>query len=152
MAPDYAPAPGLDRFLVGTPPVLALTAIEAGVDLLREAGLDRLRAKSIRQTEYLIALWEAWLQPLGVVLNSPRDAAERGSHISLGHPDGWRINRALIEAMNVLPDFRPPDNIRLGVAPLYTAYAEVREALWRFRRVLVEKRHEAYPVERPAVT
>jgi kynureninase len=149
---DYTPGPGLQRFLAGTPPMLSTAAIEPGLDLLLEAGLDRLRAKSMQQTEYLIALWQALLAPLGVSLNSPRDAATRGSHVSLGHPEGLRIDRALIEDMHVIPDFRYPDNIRLGIAPLYTSYQDIYEGLTRLRRVLVERLYEKYPVERPAVT
>jgi kynureninase len=148
----YEPGPGLQRFLVGTPPMLSLAAIEPAVDLLLEAGLDRLRAKSVQQTEYLITLWEALLAPLGVVLNSPREADRRGSHVSLGHPEGLRIDRALIEEMKVIPDFRYPNNIRLGVAPLYTSYVEIYEGLQRLRAVLVERRYEKYPIERPDVT
>jgi kynureninase len=149
---DYDPGPGLQRFLVGTPPMLSTAAIEPAVELVLEAGLDRLRAKSVAQTEYLIALWEDWLAPLGVALNSPRDAAQRGSHVSLGHPEGLRIDRALIEDMAVIPDFRYPDNIRLGIAPLYTTFADIYEGLTRLRRVLVERLYEKYPVERPEVT
>jgi len=149
---DYQPGPGLQRFLSGTPPMLSLAAVEPGLDLLLEAGLDRLRAKSVQQTEYLISLWQALLQPLGVSLNSPRDPACRGSHVSLGHPEGLRIDRALIEEMNVIPDFRYPDNIRLGVAPLYTSFVDIFEGLSRLRRVLVERLYEKYPAERPAVT
>ncbi len=149
---DYEPGPGLQRFQVGTPPMLSMAAIEPGVDLLLEAGLDRLRAKSMQQTEYLIALWEALLRPLGVALNSPRESARRGSHVSLGHPDGLRIDRALIEEMDVIPDFRYPDNIRLGVAPLYTSFVDIYEGIARLRRVLVERLYEKYPVERPEVT
>ncbi len=149
---DYAPGPGLQRFLVGTPPMLSLAAIEPAVDLLLEAGLDRLRAKSVQQTEYLIGLWEALLAPLGMTLNSPRDPARRGSHVSLGHPEGLRIDRALIEEMNVIPDFRYPDNIRLGVAPLYTSFVDIYEGISRLQRVLVERLYEKYPVERPEVT
>lgn len=149
---EYAPAPGIGRFLAGTPPVLSLAAIEPGVDLLQEAGLDRLRAKSVRQTEYLIGLWEALLAPLGFTLNSPRQASRRGSHVALGHPEGWRINRALTEDMHVLGDFREPDNIRLGVAPLYTSCAEIHEAVTRLRRVVEDRLYEKYPIERPAVT
>ncbi|MBI3761565.1 MAG: kynureninase [Chloroflexi bacterium] len=148
---NYQPAPGLKRFLTGTTATLSLAAVEPAVDLLLEAGVDRLRAKSVRQTEYLISLWEAWLEPLGVTLNSPRDANCRGSHVSLGHPDGLRIDRALIEDVHVVPDFRFPDNIRLGIAPLYTSYAEVYEAMSRFRRVMVERLYEKYPTERPEV-
>lgn len=148
----YVPAPGLNRFLAGTPTLLSLAAVEAGVEILLEAGLDRLREKSIQQTEYLISLWEAELAPLGVTLNTPRLAAQRGSHVSLGHPDGLRIDRALIEDMNVIPDFRYPDNIRLGIAPLYTSFANLHEAIRRFKLVLIEKLYEKYPTQRPDVT
>ena len=148
----YAPAPGLTRFLAGTPPVLSLLGIEGGVDLLLEAGIEAVREKSVRQTEYLVALWEERLAPLGVALRSPRDPARRGSHVSLGHPDGLRVDRALIEEMGVIPDFRAPDNIRFAVAPLYNSFVDVWEAVERLRRVLFEGRHERYPAEPPAVT
>ncbi len=152
MKSDYEPGPGLQKFLVGTPPMLSLAAIEPAVELLLEAGIERLRAKSIQQTEYLIGLWETWLQPFGMTLNSPRDPAWRGSHVSLGHPEGLRIDRALIEEMNVIPDFRYPDNIRLGIAPLYTSFADIYEGMSRLRQVMVERRYEKYPLERPEVT
>ncbi len=149
---EYAAGPGLSRFLTGTPPLLSLAAIEPGVELVLEAGLGRLRAKSMRQTAYLIALWEAWLAPLGFVLNSPRDPAQRGSHVSLGHEDAGRIDQALIERMGVLPDFRRPDSLRFGIAPLYTGYREIYEAMDRVRRVVVEGIFEEFPRELPAVT
>jgi kynureninase len=149
---NYEPAPGLARFLAGTPSMLSLAAVEPSVELILEAGIERLRDKSIKQTEYLIGLWEELLQPLGVALNSPRDARCRGSHVSLGHPEGLRIDRALIEEMCVIPDFRYPDNIRLGVAPLYTSYADIYEGITRLRRVIVERRYEKYPRARPEVT
>jgi kynureninase len=152
MAPDYSPAPGILRFLVGTPPILSLLAVEPGVDLLLEAGMDRVRAKSVAQTEYLIRLWERELQPLGFALNSPRDAAQRGSHISLGHAEALRIDRSLIDEMAVLPDFRYPDNLRLGIAPLYTSFADLHEAVARIVRVVRERRYERYPSERPTIT
>jgi kynureninase len=152
MGLEYQPGAGLQRFLAGTPSVLSLAAVEPALDLMLEAGLERLREKSLRQTEYLIELWQAWLQPLGVSLNSPRDPACRGSHVSLGHPEGLRIDRALIEEMNVIPDFRYPDNIRLGVAPLYTRYVDIYEGMRRLRQVIEERRFEKYPIERPEVT
>jgi kynureninase len=148
----YAPGPGIQRFLAGTPTILALAPVEAGLDLLLEAGIERVRTKSVRQTEYLIGLWEALLEPLGVTLNSPRDVGVRGSHVSLGHPEGLRIDRALIEELRVIPDFRYPDNIRLGIAPLYTSFAEIHEAIVRLRRVIDERLYEKYPAERPDVT
>jgi kynureninase len=148
----YRPAPGLRRFLTGTPPILALTAVAPGVDLLLEAGMSRLRAKSVKQTEYLVALWEKHLEPLGFRLNSPRDPERRGAHITLGHDEGWRINHTLIEDMNVLPDFRQPDNIRLGVAPLYTTYQEIYTAVTRLHTIVAQHLYEKYPPEAPAVT
>jgi kynureninase len=151
-APTYQPGAGLQRFLAGTPNMLSLAPVEASVDLILDAGIERIRAKSMRQTEYLIALWEALLAPLGVTLNSPRDARARGSHVSLGHPEGLRIDRALIEELRVIPDFRYPDNIRLGIAPLYTSFAEIHEGIMRLRRAIDERLYEKYPSERPDVT
>jgi kynureninase len=152
MTLSYEPGPGLQRFLAGTPTMLSLAAVEPGVDLLLEAGIERLRAKSIQQTDYLIALWDEKLKPLGVTLNSPLDSACRGSHVSLGHPEGLRIDRALIEEMNVIPDFRYPDNLRLGIAPIYTSFAEIHEAVMRIQHVIESRLYEKYPTERPAVT
>jgi kynureninase len=148
----YRPAEGLRRFLSGTPPVLSLAAVEPAVDVLLEAGIDRVRAKSVQQSEYLIGLWEDQLQSLGFQLNSPRESAWRGSHVSLGHPEGLRIDLALIRDMHVLPDYREPGNIRLGIAPLYTRYWDIWEGMRRLRAVVVDRLYERYPAQRPAVT
>jgi kynureninase len=147
----YEPAAGLHRFLTGTPSILTITAVSTGVELLLEAGLDRLRAKSVAQTDYLIALWQEWLAPLGFRLNSPRESRWRGSHVSLGHDDGWRIAQALIQETNVLPDFRRPDNIRLGVTPLYTSFTEIYEALVRLRQVVTDRLYEKYEADMAGV-
>jgi len=108
--------------------------------------LERLRAKSIKQTEYLISLADAWLEPLGFTLGTPRQAEIRGSHVSLRHPESYRICRALIEssppAVQVISDFRAPDNIRLGVTPLYTTFTEIYRALERIRVVVEDKLFE----------
>lgn len=152
LALQYAPTSGLRHFLSGTAPILSLAAIETGVDLLLEAGMARLRAKSVAQTDYLIELWEKYLQPLGFTLNSPRAAAQRGSHVSLGHAEGLRIDLALIHDMKVLPDFRRPDNIRIGIAPIYTSFVELYTAVMRIKQVVEEKLYEKYPQEAPKVT
>jgi kynureninase len=149
---QYQPAQGMNRWQAGTPNILALAAVEPALDLLLEAGIDRLRAKSIAQTEYLIGLWEELLKPIGVTLNSPRDHRQRGSHVSIGHAEALRIDRALIEDLNVIPDFRYPDNIRLGIAPIYTSFADIHEGVLRIRRVIVERLYEKYPSERLDVT
>jgi kynureninase len=146
------PADGITRFLSGTPPVLSLLALEAALDLVLEAGIERIRAKSIALTSYLIYLCDELLAPLGFGLGSPRDPARRGSHVSIRHPDAYRINRALIEEMAVLPDFREPDNIRLGLPPLYTSFTDVWEAVARIRQTVVEERHLHYPVARLTIT
>jgi kynureninase len=148
---DYQPEPGLRRFLSGTPPILSLAAIEPGLDLLLAAGLDNIRAKSVQQSDYLIRLWQERLEPLGFRLNSPRRSELRGSHISLGHDEGWRINQALIDRQ-VLPDFRRPDNIRLGITPLYTTYEELWTAVSHLHTIVTEKRYQSYSHARHAVT
>lgn len=152
----FNPAPGLRRFQVGTPPVLAMQAIEPGLDLLLEAGIERLRAKSVRQAEYLVYLAEQWLYPLGFSLGSPLEAEQRGSHISLRHAEAYRINRAMIEAVppqvRVIPDFRAPDNIRLGIAPLYTSYADIYRGMRRIKEIVELGEHLAFSVTRKTVT
>jgi len=149
---DYTPAPGIKRFLAGSQPILSMLALEAALDLLLEAGMDRIRCKSVLLTEYLIYLADTLLAPLRFTLGSPRTPDRRGSHVSLRHPEGYRINRALIDEMNVIPDFREPDNIRLGLAPLYTTFSEVWEGVDRIRRVVEDRRFEIYPKERLTVT
>ena len=112
----------------------------------------KLRQKSVQQTEYLIALYHEFLAPLGFRLNSPTEGARRGSHISIGHDEGWRINQAFIHDTHVLPDFRAPDNLRLGIAPLYTTFVDLHTAVMRLRNLVSNKVYEKYDVERTAVT
>jgi kynureninase len=138
---DYDPVEGIGRFLAGTPPILGLAAVECGVQLTAEAGIDAIRAKSITLCDLIVALHDAWLAPLGFSLGSPRDAAVRGSHVALRHAEAWPICRALIERAAVIPDFRAPDSIRLGVAPLYTSHADVWDALDRLRDLVGRGEH-----------
>jgi len=149
---DYNPAPGIARFLSGSQGILALLAMEASLDPIIEAGIDRIREKSILLTEYMIDLYDSQLSPLGFNLGSPRNSNLRGSHVSIRHPEGYRINRALIEEMNLIPDFREPDNIRLGLAPIYTSFQEVWEGVDRIRRVVEERLFEKYPTQKMTVT
>jgi kynureninase len=150
---EYQPAEGITHFLVSSPPILSTVAMESALDVLLEAGMDRIRHKSVQLTSYLVYLFDTVLEPLDFSLGSPRDPAQRGSHVSIRHREGYRINRALIEEMAVIPDFREPDNIRLGVSPLYTSFAEVWEAVDRIRRVAKEKHYLRYfPGQRLKVT
>ncbi len=149
---DYVPAPGVTRFLTGSQPIISLLAMEAALDPLLEVGMDAIRAKSVQMSEYLIFLTGEFLLPLGFSLGSPRNYEQRGSHVSLRHSEGYRINRALIEEMNLIPDFREPDNLRLGLTPLYTTFGEIWEGIDRIRRAVVEKRFMKYPDQRLTVT
>jgi kynureninase len=151
-ATDYTPAAGAQRFLAGSPPILSLLALEPGLDLLDRAGIARLRQKSMLLTSYLVYLIDTRLAQMGFSLGSPRDASRRGSHVSIRHPEGYRINRALIEEMQVLPDFREPDNIRLGLSPLYCSFQEIWEAVDRICTVVSENRYQKYSAERQMVT
>lgn len=149
---DYTPAPGAQRFMVGTQPMISMLIMEAALEPLLQAGIDSLREKSVLMTDYASFLTQTWLAPFGFSLGSPVDSAMRGSHISIRHPEGYRINRALIEEMNVIPDFRAPDNLRLGFAPLYLSFADLWEGFDRLRRVMQEKKYEKYPQQKLTVT
>jgi kynureninase len=151
MGPAYDPVPGVGRFLTGTPDIAGTAAVEEGARLLAEAGIGRLRDKGMRLTDYLIALADAWLVPLGCALASPRDAGRRGSHVCLRHPDAWRIGRALIRA-GVIGDYRTPDRLRLGPAPITTAYADVWDALDATRRIIEDGAYRDFPAEPARVT
>jgi kynureninase len=129
-----------------------MIALEAALAPVVDAGLERIRQKSIALTQYAISLSEARLAPQGFSLGSPRDAERRGSHVSLRHPEGYRINRALIDELKVIPDFREPDNLRLGFAPLYVSFQDVWEGMDRLGRVVQERRFEKYPQQRMLVT
>jgi kynureninase len=134
MGPGYDPVPSVTRFLVGTPPILSLALVEEGVRMLADAGLDRLRAKAIGLGSLLVRLYDAWLQPLGFGLASPRDPAARGGHVSLSHPDAHRLRHELTQA-DVIHDFRAPDRLRFGLAPASTRFVDVWDAVDRLRRI-----------------
>jgi kynureninase len=149
---DYTPVAGIGRFAAGTPSILGVAAVEEGVRIVAEAGMQRLREKSLLLTDLMIELHDAWLAPLGFELGTPREPARRGSHVALRHPEAWPICRALIERAHVIPDFRGPDTIRLGVAPLYTGYAEVWDALDRLRALVESGEHHLVDAVRRRVT
>jgi kynureninase len=125
---DYRPRPGIARFLVGTPPMLSLTALEAGLDLFADVELGALRRKSGALGDLFIALVAQELAGSGLTLASPRLAAERGSQVSYRHPEGYPIMQALI-ARGVIGDFRAPDILRFGFAPLYVSFTDIWNAV-----------------------
>ena len=147
----YRPTSGIRRFLTGTAPVVSLALIEPGVTMLAEAQMETLRARSLALTGHLIDRWRADLAPLGFTLATPEDPQRRGSHVSLGHPQALAIDLALIADYGVVPDFRPPDAIRFGIAPLYNTLADVDRAVEAMIRIVESGRHLA-EVAKPAVT
>ncbi len=151
MGPVYDPAPGIERFGVGTPPVLAMAAMDVGARLVGDAGVERLAVKGRALTDLVVTLADEWLAPHGVVLASPREGTRRGSHVTLAHPQAWQLTQALIDR-RVVPDFRTPDRVRLGPAPLYTRFVDVWDGMARVRDVLSEGAHEGFPAERARVT
>ncbi len=135
MAGRYAPAADARQMLSGTPNVLGIVAVEEGLKLIEQAGVDAIRAKAVGLTEMVVRLVDDWLVPLGASLASPRDASVRGSHVTVGVPGAREVTEALIQR-GIVPDFRNPDMIRLGLSPLTTSYAEVWSALDVLRELL----------------
>jgi kynureninase len=152
MERPYDPEPGIRRFLAGTPPILDLTAVRVGIDLVANAGITSLRQKAVVLTELIVELHDEWLAPLGFELGSPRDPEGRGAHVSLRHEEAWPLSRALIERARVIPDFRDPDSIRLGVPPLYTRAVDVWDALDRLRTLVERGEHREVDAARTRVT
>jgi kynureninase len=132
---DYRPAAGITRFLAGTPPILSLKALEVGVDLLLEVDPQALRAKARALTGRFIDLVEERCAGFGFELASPRAAEERGSQVAFRHPEGYPIMQALI-ADGVIGDFRAPDLLRFGFAPLYVRFVDVFDAVARLQKIM----------------
>ena len=134
----YAPARGVRRLLVGTPPILSLAALECGVESIVEIGVDRLRRKSTALSDLFIALVEQECSGFGFELASPRDASLRGSQVSLHHRHGYPIVQALI-ADGVIGDFRAPDLLRFGFSPAYIRFLDVWDAVAALRGIMEQE-------------
>lgn len=134
MTTEHAAAKGVRSMLSGTPPVLGLAAVEEGVRIVAEAGVDAIHEKGRALTSYAINLFDAWLAPRGFALASPRDATRRGAHVSVRHPRAKQLTAALIDD-GVVPDYRKPDLVRLGMAPLTTRFVDVWHGLDALRRL-----------------
>jgi kynureninase len=137
MGPGYEPAEGSRALLSGTPPILAMVPLHANLDMLASAGIEAVRAKSVLLTEYVVELADAWLGPLGVEVVSPRDPARRGGHVTLRRAGFESLLEPLWDS-GVIPDYRRPDGLRIGPAPLSTSFTEVHRGL-AILRDLVEK-------------
>jgi kynureninase len=133
--PVYRPAEGVARAMVGTPPVLSMAALEVGIDLMLQVPMTELRAKSIGLVEQFLALVRQECADDGFAPLTPADASRRGSQVSFAHPEGYAIMQALIER-GVIGDFRAPDVLRFGLAPLYVRYTDVWDAVVTLREVM----------------
>ncbi|MEV7231870.1 kynureninase [Polymorphospora sp. NPDC051019] len=151
MGRDYEPVRAIERFLVGTPPVLSGCAALEGARLSATAGIDDVAAKARSLTGYALRLIDDWLTPLGLRVASPRPARRRGAHVTLHHPAGWSICQAA-KLAGVIPDYRRPRRIRFGFAPLYTRHVDVHTALARVRDLVTAGRHLDFPNEPEGLT
>jgi kynureninase len=132
---EFAPATGIARNLCGTQSALAMASLDAALDVWRDVDMRQLRAKSIALTELFIALIDQECAGQGLTVASPRDASQRGSHVSIQHPDGYAIAQAL-RAGGMIGDFRSPDLMRFGITPLYVGYADIFDAVARLADIL----------------
>ncbi len=135
----YEAAAGIERFLCGTPPILGLTALECGIDLILRADMAALRRKSVALGDVFIRLMDERCGTFGFSLISARDGAVRGSQVSYAHPHGYEMIQALKDH-DVIGDFRAPDILRFGLTPLYLRYADIGEAVERLRTICLERK------------
>jgi kynureninase len=150
MSSDYEPSPSIRRFIVGTPPMISLVAAEVGIDVIAEAGIDAIRAKSLLLTDAFIEGIDA-LGNIGFTVVTPRDRASRGSHVTLAHDNAYQISQAL-RARRVIPDFREPNLVRFGFTPLYTTFTEVAETLDIIADIMESRDYQQHPTTRISVT
>jgi kynureninase len=151
MEPEFHPAADAGRFLMGTPHVLSLAPLAGALRLVRRAGVTALRHKSLLLTAFLRREVEARLATHGVRVITPAEEHRRGGHLTLAHPEAGRLSRAL-RARGVIPDFRPPDLLRLAPAPLYTSFAECQLAVQLLHEILATRAHERLPERDEPVT
>jgi kynureninase len=135
MGPGYRPATGIRRFMSGTPAVLGMLAMQDTIAMLDEATIESVRTKSVALTEYAIALVDEWLAPMGVTVASPREHTHRGGHVTINHPLMRQVTKILWDN-DVIPDFRGPSGLRLGLAPLSTSFVETYDGVAAVRDVL----------------
>ena len=141
MGPFFEPADHIRRFQIASPSIIGIRAMQASYSMIEEAGMKAISQKAALGTELILALYDAWLAPLGFTLLTPRDHNKRGGHITVGHRDAKKIAAAMRSMTNTIPDYRTPDSIRLAIAPLPTSYTEVYDGLQRMRDLVASKKY-----------
>jgi len=147
---SHEPAPDADALLTGTPPILSLAALEGALNIHLEAGIEAIREKSLKLTEYLMELIDRRLVPYGYQVGNPRAAEKRGGHVALEHPEAWRICQALKER-GVIPDFREPNVIRLAPVALYTSFEDLLHVADVLEEIARDRIYEKYSDARALV-
>jgi len=133
MGSQFEQIDGMRGFQIASPSIIGLLSIESAFTMIADAGIANINAKASRGTDMMIDLFDEWLAPLGYTLMTPRDAARRGGHITIHHPDAAQIARGLLLHKNVIPDYREPSSIRVAISPLATSYVEVWDGFERIR-------------------
>ncbi len=141
MGPFFEPAEHIRRFQIASPSIMGIRAVQASYSMIEEAGMKAISEKAALGTELILALFDAWLAPLGFSLLTPRDQNQRGGHITVGHPDAKKIAAAMRSMTNTIPDYRTPNSIRLAIAPLPTSYTEIYDGLQRMRDLVASKKY-----------
>ena len=142
MGPIFERSQTIRGFQIASPSLMGIRCVQTAFSMIKEAGIDVIAHKAAVGTQMMIELYDAWLAPLGIELNTSRDAKERGGHISLVHPDAAQICVALRTISNVIPDYRTPNSIRLAISPLPTSYVEIWDGLARMRDLVASGRYK----------
>lgn len=142
MGPQFEKARGIRGFQIASPSLMGIRCVQTAFSMIQEAGIEAIAKKAAIGTQMMIELYDAWLAPLGLELNTSRLSHERGGHISLIHPDAAQICIALRQISNVIPDYRTPNSIRLAISPLPTSYVEIWDGFERMRDLVASGRYK----------
>ena len=142
MGPVFERSQTIRGFQIASPSLMGIRCVQTAFSMIKEAGIDAIAHKAAVGTQMMIELYDEWLAPLGIELNTSRDAKERGGHISLVHPDAAQICVALRTMANVIPDYRTPNSIRLAISPLPTSYVEIWDGFERMRDLVASGRYK----------
>jgi kynureninase len=142
MGAEFVKADGIRGFQIASPSIIGIRGVQTAFSMIEEAGIAAIAHKAAVGTQMMIDLYDAWLADLGYTLLTSRDANERGGHISIGHPQAAQICVALRKFVNVIPDYRTPNAIRLAIAPLPTSYVEIWDGFERLRDLTISRKYE----------
>jgi kynureninase len=142
MGPIFERSQTIRGFQIASPSLMGIRCVQTAFSMIKEAGIDAIANKAAVGTQMMIELYDAWLAPLGIELNTSRNPKERGGHISLVHPDAAQICVAMRTISNVIPDYRTPNSIRLAISPLPTSYVEIWDGLERMRDLVASGRYK----------